>query len=107
MKIPTLRDVYAARATISPHFPRTPLTYSSALSDALDAEVYLKHEEHLPLGAFKSRGGINLLAGMSDEERERGSNHRQQRQPRPVHRQRLPDVRSSRHDRVAGGRQPK
>ena len=72
VKIPTLRDVYAARATISPHFPRTPLTYSSALSDALDAEVYLKHEEHLPLGAFKSRGGINLLAGMSEEERARG-----------------------------------
>ncbi len=72
MKIPSLRDVYDARATISPYFPRTPLTYSAALSETLDAEIYLKHEEHLPLGAFKSRGGINLLAGMSDEERGRG-----------------------------------
>ncbi len=72
MNIPTLRDVYRARATISPYFPRTPLTHSPALSDFLDAEVYLKHEEHLPLGAFKARGGINLLAGMSDAERSRG-----------------------------------
>ena len=72
MNIPTLRDVYQARATISPYFPRTPLTYSAALSEYLDAEVYLKHEEHLPLGAFKSRGGINLLAGMSADERARG-----------------------------------
>ena len=72
MNIPTLRDVYRARATISPYFPRTPLTYSAGLSDALDARVYLKHEEHLPLGAFKARGGINLLANMSPEERDRG-----------------------------------
>ena len=72
MNIPTLRDVYRARATISPYFPRTPLTYSSGLSAALNAEVYLKHEEHLPLGAFKARGGINLLANMSAEERSRG-----------------------------------
>ena len=72
MNIPTIRDVLQARATIAPHFPRTPLTYSAALSGLLDAEVYLKHEEHLPLGAFKSRGGINLLAGMSAQERSRG-----------------------------------
>ena len=72
MNIPTLRDVYAARATIAPYFPRTPLTFSAALSELLDAQVYLKHEEHLPLGAFKSRGGINLLANMSAEERARG-----------------------------------
>ena len=72
MNIPTLRDVYQARATISPYFDRTPLTYSPALSEMLDAEVHLKHEEHLPLGAFKARGGINLLAGMSEAERARG-----------------------------------
>ena len=60
MNIPTLRDVYRARATINPYVQRTPLTYSAGLSAALDAEVYLKHEEHLPLGAFKARGGTQL-----------------------------------------------
>ena len=72
VNIPTLRDIYQARATIAPYISRTPLTYAAALSEALDAEVYLKHEEHLPLGAFKARGGINLLASMPAEERARG-----------------------------------
>lgn len=72
MQSPTIRDVYRARQTISPYFRRTPLHYSLGLSEFLEAEVYLKHEEHLPLGAFKSRGGINLLANLSDEEKRRG-----------------------------------
>ncbi len=72
MHSPTIRDVYRARQTISPYFQRTPLHYSMGLSDLLQAEVYLKHEEHLPLGAFKSRGGINLLSNLSEEERRKG-----------------------------------
>ena len=72
MQAPTIRDVYRARQTISPYFQRTPLHYSLGLSELLEAEVYLKHEEYLPLGAFKSRGGINLLSNLSDEEKQRG-----------------------------------
>ena len=72
MRVPTLRDVYEARKTIAPHLPRTPLNYSHGLSEVLEAQVYLKHEEYLPLGAFKARGGINLLAHLSQEERDRG-----------------------------------
>mgnify|MGYP003325489846 FL=1 len=58
MESPTLRDVYQAKKTIAPHMSRTALHYSSGLSDMLDAEVYLKHEEYLPLGAFK---GLSLI----------------------------------------------
>ena len=72
MQAPTLRDIYRAKKTIAPHIPRTALHYSSGLSEMLSAEVYLKHEEHLPLGAFKGRGGINLLANLSDHEKKRG-----------------------------------
>ena len=72
MQVPTIRDVYRARQTIAPYFQRTPLHYSMGLSEMLDAEVYIKHEEHLPLGAFKSRGGINLLFNLSEEEKRRG-----------------------------------
>ena len=71
-QIPTLRDVYQARKTIAPHFARTPSHYSAGLSELLDAEVYLKHDEYLPLGAFKGRGGINFVANLSQEERDRG-----------------------------------
>lgn len=72
MQAPTLRDIYRAKKTIAPHIPRTALHYSSGLSEMLSAEVYIKHDEHLPLGAFKGRGGINLLANLSDEEKKRG-----------------------------------
>ena len=72
MGIPTLRDVYEAKKTIAAHLPRTPLHFSPGLSEMLEAQVYLKHDEHLPLGAFKGRGGINLLAHLSPEERKRG-----------------------------------
>ena len=72
MQAPTLRDVYEAKKTIAPYLPRTPLQHSPGLSSRLDAQVYLKHDEHLPLGAFKARGGINLLAHLSQEERDRG-----------------------------------
>ena len=69
---PSLRDVYEARKTIAPYLARTPLHFSAGLSRLFDAEVYLKHEEYHPLGAFKGRGGINLLAHLDDEERKRG-----------------------------------
>ena len=72
MQAPTLRDVYEAKKTIAPYLPRTPLHFSPGLSQYLDAQVYLKHDEYLPLGAFKARGGINLLAHLSQEERDRG-----------------------------------
>ena len=72
MQIPTLRDVYLARKTIAPHIARTPCHYSAGLSELLEAEVYLKHDEYLQLGAFKGRGGINFVANLSQEERDRG-----------------------------------
>ena len=72
MDFPTLLDVYQAKKTIAAHLPRTPLHFSPGLSQMLDAEVYLKHDEYLPLGSFKQRGGINLLAHLSPEERDKG-----------------------------------
>ncbi len=72
MDIPTLRDVYEAKKTIAPYLPRTPLHFSPGLSEMMEAQVYLKHDDYLPLGAFKGRGGINLLAHLSPEERARG-----------------------------------
>lgn len=72
MQIPTLRDVYAAQQLLSQYLPRTSLSYSAGLSELIGAKIYLKHDDHLPLGAFKQRGGINLLANLSLDERDRG-----------------------------------
>jgi threonine dehydratase len=70
--IPTLPDVYRARRTIAPYLRPTPLYRYQGLCDLLGAEVYVKHENHQPVGAFKVRGGLNLVANLSDGERQRG-----------------------------------
>jgi threonine dehydratase len=42
------------------------------LSDLLGAKVWVKHENHTPVGAYKVRGGLNLVAHLSQKERESG-----------------------------------
>jgi threonine dehydratase len=42
------------------------------LDQLLDAEVYVKHENYQPIGAFKVRGGINFMAHLPAEIRQRG-----------------------------------
>jgi threonine dehydratase len=72
LAIPTLQDVFRARATIGRYLPSTPLIHPEALSARLGFELYLKCENLLPTGAFKVRGGIYLLSGLSAEARARG-----------------------------------
>jgi len=67
-----LSDVIAAKRRISPYLARTPLYTYPALSELIGAEVWVKHENHLPIGAFKVRGGLNLVAQSTDAEREAG-----------------------------------
>jgi threonine dehydratase len=69
---PTLTDILAARQRIRPYLPPTPLHTYSALNTRLGTRVYVKHENYQPVGAFKVRGGINLVAQMSADERARG-----------------------------------
>ena len=70
--VPTLADVLEARLRIAPHLRPTALHGYAALDRLLDAEVLVKHENHQPVGAFKVRGGVNLVSQLSAEERERG-----------------------------------
>jgi len=43
-----------------------------AINELIGAEVFIKHENYQPVGAFKVRGGINLISQLSSEERDRG-----------------------------------
>jgi threonine dehydratase len=70
--IPTLSDVLAARSVISRFLPETPVVSSEALSDRLGFDVFFKCENVLPTGAFKVRGGLNLLGQLPTEVRARG-----------------------------------
>jgi len=69
---PTFQDVLAAQKRIASHLPPTPLHHYPLLSELVGAEVWVKHENHQPVGAFKVRGGVNLVSQLSPEERERG-----------------------------------
>ena len=71
-QMPTLADVLEARRRISPHLRPTPLFGYAGLDELLGAEILVKHENHQPVGAFKVRGGVNLISQLSAEERERG-----------------------------------
>ena len=70
--VPTFQDVLAARQRIAPYLRPTPLFSYPALNDLIGTDVYVKHENCQPVGAFKVRGGINLVAQMTPEERQRG-----------------------------------
>jgi threonine dehydratase len=71
-QVPTLADVLEARRRILPHLRPTPLFGYAGLDELLGAEVLVKHENHQPVGAFKVRGGVNLISQLSAEERKRG-----------------------------------
>jgi len=70
--MPTLADVIAARRHVYRYLKPTPLYRYSGLSELLGARVWVKHENHQPVGAFKVRGGVNLVAHLSAAERESG-----------------------------------
>lgn len=72
MLTPTFEDVVAAREFIAPYLPKTPLIRINALSKLLDCDYYAKLENLQPVGAFKVRGGVNLVGTASDEERQQG-----------------------------------
>jgi threonine dehydratase len=72
MKVPDFKDVLLAQRRIRPYLPRTPLHSYSAINALLGTEVYIKHENYQPIGAFKVRGGINLISQLSPEEQTRG-----------------------------------
>jgi threonine dehydratase len=68
----TLDDVRAAARRIAPHLRPTPLYPYAGLDRLLDARVHVKHENHQPVGAFKVRGGVNLVSCLDEGERRRG-----------------------------------
>ena len=72
MDLPTFTDVLLARQTIAPYLRPTPLYFYQALSDAVGAQIWIKHENHNPTGAFKVRGGLNFMAHLSPEKRQLG-----------------------------------
>ena len=69
MKPPTLDDIYDARERVYRGIRRTPLLRHPLLAAATGLDLYVKHENHNPTGAFKVRGGLNLVGSLPEHER--------------------------------------
>ena len=69
---PSFEDIVTAREFIAPYLPKTPLIRVNAISELLDCDYYAKLESLQPVGAFKVRGGVNLVGAASDDERRKG-----------------------------------
>lgn len=69
---PTLNDIYAARERIRPHMGPSPLLKHPLLDQATGLSVWVKHENHNPTGAFKVRGGLNLVGSLGNDEKALG-----------------------------------
>ncbi len=69
MQPPTLADVYAARPRVARVVRPSPLLRHPLLAAETGLDILVKHENHNPTGAFKVRGGVNLIAGLAPDER--------------------------------------
>lgn len=54
-------ELRAAALLVRDEVPATPTHHWPQLSGRLGAEIWVKHENHLPTGAFKLRGGITFM----------------------------------------------
>jgi threonine dehydratase len=65
----TLADVHAARTVVYRTLAPTPLLRHALLDAATGLTIHVKHENCNPTGAFKVRGGLNLIANLTADER--------------------------------------
>ena len=72
MTAPTFEDIVAAREFVRAYLPKTPLAPLPKLSKSLGLEYFAKCENLQPVGAFKVRGGVNLVGTADDEEKRAG-----------------------------------
>lgn len=58
----TFDDLDRARRLVNAHMPPTPQYRWPLVEEAAGCEVWVKHENHTPTGAFKLRGGLVYMA---------------------------------------------
>ena len=61
MTLFTFDQLHAARDLVHRHMPPTPQYAWPLLAERLGTELWVKHENHTPTGAFKVRGGLVYL----------------------------------------------
>jgi threonine dehydratase len=66
-QLPTLAELDGAASLVYRHMPPTPQYNWPLLDGIAGTEVWVKHENHTPVGAFKIRGGIVYLDALRRE----------------------------------------
>lgn len=66
--LPTLAQLESAAALIYRYMPPTPQYHWPLLDLAAGTEVWVKHENHTPVGAFKIRGGLVYMDALQRRE---------------------------------------
>ena len=69
-RLPSLSEIEGAAALVYKHMPPTPQYNWPLLDGAVGTEVWVKHENHTRVGAFKIRGGIVLFDKLKREQPE-------------------------------------
>ena len=72
MNLVTFQGIIAARRVIYRFLKPTPLIAYQDLSNLFGFNAYIKHENHLPTGSFKIRGGLNFMNQLPAKQRQRG-----------------------------------
>jgi threonine dehydratase len=67
LQLPSLHQIEDAAALVYRRLPPTPQYRWPLLDEAVGTELWVKHENHSPVGAFKLRGGIVYMDCMRRE----------------------------------------
>ncbi|MHB1223731.1 MAG: threonine dehydratase [Gemmatimonadaceae bacterium] len=62
--LPSLDELHAASAVVYTTMPPTPQYHWPLLAERLGADIWVKHENHAPTGAFKVRGGLVYMSAL-------------------------------------------
>ncbi len=68
MDIPDLAELESAASLVYEHMQPSPLLQWPLLRDHCGCDVWIKHENHNPTGAFKVRGGLVYLSRLAERE---------------------------------------
>ncbi|MBC8337161.1 MAG: pyridoxal-phosphate dependent enzyme, partial [Alphaproteobacteria bacterium] len=67
METVTLSDLEAAADIVAAHMTSTPMIRWPLLAARAGADVWVKHENHTPIGAFNVRGGCNYMTRLKQD----------------------------------------
>jgi threonine dehydratase len=72
VSVPQRQDIIAAHIRIKDHINRTPVLKCSTLDFLYNTELFFKCENFQKAGAFKSRGAVNVVFLLNDQQAKRG-----------------------------------